>query len=112
MAAKSPMPASRTALPATISGKTHTRLPMGQISLVRQDGYFHSLSDAISNVKQKLDLWQGVIIEPVHHRRATGNSRTVSHPELSLVAFRIKSPLLKSGKLKPAFAFLIPTTFP
>ncbi|WP_187264392.1 hypothetical protein [Pontibacter beigongshangensis] len=79
-------------------------IPMGQIGLVRQDGSPLGLN-AISNIHQKLDVWQGIITSRYEIDGQPVTVETVSHPELALVAFRIKSPLLKSGKLKPAFRF-------
>ncbi|WP_125185400.1 hypothetical protein [Botryobacter ruber] len=79
-------------------------IPMGQISLVRQDGSALTL-DAISQINQTLDVWQGLLISQYNIDGQPVTVETVSHPELSLVAVKIKSPLLRSGKLKAAFRF-------
>ncbi|MGE4586955.1 MAG: hypothetical protein AB7D05_06395 [Mangrovibacterium sp.] len=79
-------------------------IPMGQISLVDENDS-PLTPEMIQDIHQKLDLWEGVIYS---HYRMDGEQvtvETVSHPELHLVAFKIKSDLLKSGRLKPAFRF-------
>ena len=79
-------------------------IPLGQISLVRESGEQLDLS-SIGNIDQKLDLWKGLISSSYTIDGQPVQVETVAHPELNLVAFKIKSPLLKSGKLKPAFRF-------
>ncbi len=79
-------------------------IPMGQISLVRNNGEKLELS-AIANIEQHLDLWKGLVSSTYTVDGEPVQVETVAHPELSLVAFKIKSPLLKSGKIKPAIRF-------
>jgi Trehalose and maltose hydrolases (possible phosphorylases) len=79
-------------------------VPLGQISLVWEDGKPLDLS-MITRINQKLDIWKGVIYSQYEIDGQPVKVETVCHPELSLVAFKIKSPLLKSGKLRPAFRF-------
>lgn len=79
-------------------------IPLGQISLVKDNGQPLALKD-ISNIHQKLDIWKGVITSQYEINGQPVLVETVCHPDKSLVAFKIKSPLLKSGKLKPAFRF-------
>jgi len=76
----------------------------GQISLVDGNNKPLVLS-MIENINQKLDLWKGIIVSHYEIDGQPVTVETVCHPELSLVAFKIKSPLLKSGKLKPAIRF-------
>ena len=79
-------------------------LPMGQISLV--NGSNQSLTPAqIQDITQKLNLWKGLVTSQYKIDDQSVNVETVSHPALSLVAFKIKSELLNSGKLKPFFRF-------
>lgn len=79
-------------------------LPMGQICLI--DGSNHQLTpEMIQDINQKLDLWNGLVTSHYKLNDKEVQVETVSHPELSAVAFNIKSELLKSGKLKPAFRF-------
>jgi len=77
---------------------------LGQISLVGENDMPLDLS-MITQINQKLDIWKGVITSRYEINGQPVTVETVCHPELSLVAFKIKSPLLKSGKLKPAFRF-------
>jgi hypothetical protein len=77
---------------------------MGQISLVTKNGKTLELS-SITHVNQKLDLWQGLLTSTYEVDGKPVVVETVSHPERSLVAFKIKSPLLKSGAIKPAIHF-------
>jgi len=79
-------------------------VPLGQISLVGENDKALEVS-MIQNIHQKLDLWKGLIKSEYEINGQPVIVETVCHPELSLVAFKIKSPLLKSGKLKPVFRF-------
>jgi hypothetical protein len=79
-------------------------VPLGQISLVDGNNKPLILS-TIKNINQKLDLWKGVIVSHYEIDGQPVTVETVCHPELSLIAFKIKSPLLKSGKLKTSFRF-------
>lgn len=79
-------------------------IPMGQIGLV--DGENEALTPSmIFNIDQKLDLWTGLITSEYEIDGEKVIVETVSHPELNLVSFKIKSGLLKLGKLKPSFRF-------
>ena len=77
---------------------------LGQISLVDENNKPLELNK-IKNINQKLDLWKGLIISHYEVDGQPVTVETVCHPRLSLIAFKIKSPLLKSGKLKPAIRF-------
>jgi len=79
-------------------------VPLGQISLSDENGKRLDLS-MITNIYQKLDIWSGIIYSQYEISGQPVSVETVCHPELSLVAFKIKSPLLKTGKLRPAFRF-------
>lgn len=79
-------------------------VPMGQISLVSEKNQ-PLTPEMIKNIDQKLDLWSGVINSQYTIDEEKVTVETVSHPELNVVAFKIKSNLLKTGKLKPAFRF-------
>jgi hypothetical protein len=78
--------------------------PLGQISMVKENGQSIELSD-LSQINQKLDLWTGLLSSNYHMNGTPVSVETVSSPENSTVAFSIKSSLLKEGKLKPAFRF-------
>jgi hypothetical protein len=79
-------------------------VPLGQISLIHGDGKPLEIS-SISHVNQKLDLWKGLITSQYEIDGQPVSVETVSHPDKSMVAFKIKSPLLRAGKLKQAFRF-------
>ncbi|WP_415327664.1 hypothetical protein [Chryseobacterium sp. MMS23-Vi53] len=79
-------------------------VPLGQISLVKENGKPIELSD-LSQINQKLDLWQGLLTSSYQLIGKQTSVETVSSPEKSIVAFNIKSSLLKDGRLKPAFRF-------
>jgi hypothetical protein len=78
--------------------------PLGQISLVKENGKSIELSD-LSQINQKLDLWKGLLSSSYQLNGKQVSVETVSSPKNSTVAFSIKSLLLKEGKLKPAFRF-------
>lgn len=77
---------------------------LGQIGLRKKNGEELQLKE-INNIQQKLNLWSGLVTSKYEVDGQPVLVETVSHPELSLVAFKIKSPLIKSGKLKPNFRF-------
>ncbi|MFC0874982.1 hypothetical protein ACE01N_00220 [Saccharicrinis sp. FJH2] len=77
---------------------------MGQISLVDQDNKALG-PDAIDKINQKLDLWTGLVTSQYTVNGEPVQVETVSDPERSLVAFKLATTLLNSGKLQPAFRF-------
>lgn len=77
---------------------------LGQIGLRKKNGEELQL-DEINHIQQKLNLWTGLVTSRYEIDGQPVVVETVSHPELSLVAFKIKSPLIKSGNLKPCFRF-------
>jgi len=79
-------------------------IALGQISLIGEKDQPLDIA-MIKQINQKLDIWKGVITSNYIIDGQPVTVETVCHPELSLIAFKIKSPLLKSGKLKPAFRF-------
>jgi hypothetical protein len=79
-------------------------IAMGQIRLVKGNGKSLELS-SINHVNQTLDLWQGIITSTYEIDGQPVTVETVSYPERSMVAFKIKSPLLKNGSIKPAIHF-------
>ena len=82
------------------------RLHLGQIGfrLLKSDGSEAKASD-ISQIKQKLDLWSGVI----HSEFTFDNSRvkvwTAAHPEIDALAVEVESELLKTGRLSIRMLF-------
>jgi hypothetical protein len=79
-------------------------LPMGQIGLVDEKNQ-PLTPKMIQDINQKLNLWNGLVTSQYKLNGQQVKVETVSHPELSVVVFKLKSDLLKSGKLKPAFRF-------
>ena len=77
------------------------RLHLGKIgfALTRSDGSAAAPAD-LTDIRQTLDLWNGVITS---HFRLDGEPvdvETLGHPTLDAVAVRVKSPLLASGRVK------------
>lgn len=79
-------------------------VPLGQISLVQGNGQALERS-SLSHINQQLNLWKGAISSAYQLNGKPVSVETVCSPEKSIVAFSIKSTLLKNGKLKPAFRF-------
>ncbi len=77
------------------------RLHLGRIgfALTRADGKMATPSD-LADVRQTLDLWNGVITS---HFRLDGEPvdvETICHPTLDAVGVRVRSPLLAAGRAK------------
>ena len=77
------------------------RLHLGRIgfALTRSDGSAAAPAD-LTDIRQTLDLWNGVITS---HFRLDGEPvdvETLCHPTLDAVAVRVQSPLLASGRVK------------
>jgi hypothetical protein len=79
-------------------------VPLGQISLAQGDGKPLALTD-FANIDQKLDLWKGIIYSHYTLHGVPVWVETMAHSNRSAVAFKIKSALLKAGKLKQVFRF-------
>lgn len=79
-------------------------MPLGQISLVGVNDLPLDTTE-IRNIHQQLNLWEGIIDSKYDIGNQTVDVSTISHPELSSVAVKIKSVLLKEGKLKPCLRF-------
>jgi hypothetical protein len=76
------------------------RLHLGQIGFILKhaDGSPTRTND-LSNVSQRLDLWNGEITSHFQFDGKPVDVETVCDPELDAVAVRVKSPLLKSERL-------------
>ncbi|MBC8096792.1 MAG: hypothetical protein H7Y43_13365, partial [Akkermansiaceae bacterium] len=88
-----------------LRGNPH-RLHLGQIGfiLTKPDGSLAQTND-LTGVKQTLDMWNGVINSRFAFAGETVEVQTICHPERDLIAVRIVSPLLKSGRAKVQFHF-------
>ena len=82
------------------------RLHLGQIGfrLTRADGSAARRAD-LTDIRQTLDLWNGVIVS---HFRLDGQPvdvQTVCHPTLDAIAVRVQSPLVASGRVRIELRF-------
>jgi len=86
------------------------RYSVGQIGLAmtRADGAPARLAD-LQQIRQKLDLWRGLLVSEFQIEGQPVRIETVVHPRLDAVAARVESPLLAAGRLKVFVAFPYPT---
>ena len=82
------------------------RLHLGRIGLelTKADGST-ARPDDLKNCRQVLDLWSGVIESRFEFEGQPVSVQTCCHADLDLIAARIESPLLNTGKLKVLLAF-------
>ncbi len=76
------------------------RLHLGQVGFVftRGDGRAGTTND-LTNMQQALDLWSGVVVSRYQFEGEPVMVETVCHPTRDLLAVRVCSPLVKSGRL-------------
>lgn len=79
------------------------RLDLGRIGFAFDDP--DAGPDALRDTRQTLDLWTGLLSSEFVYDGRPVSVRTVSAPDESLVAFRIRSPLLSGGRLKVVIRF-------
>jgi hypothetical protein len=81
-------------------------VPLAQIALdlVKDDGSALAPGD-VSNPVQTLDLWKGVMQSDYELDGTPVRVLTVCHPELDLVALRVESDLIASGRLRVRIEF-------
>jgi hypothetical protein len=81
-------------------------VPLGQISLeLAQDGGAPLSPADVQHPRQTLDLWTGVIRSDFELAGVPVRVVTACHPGLDLVAVRIESDLIASGRLRVRLAF-------
>ena len=82
------------------------RLHLGRIGfrLTHADGSAAAPSD-ITEVRQTLDLWNGVIVSHFRFDGEPVDVETASHPALDGVGVKVRSPLLGTGRLAIEFRF-------
>jgi len=86
------------------------RLHLGTLGFEMTDPEGNLLSmDAINNIEQKLDLWDGIIYSKFQFNNSPVEVKTVCHPERDMISASIHSTALNSGQLKLAFRFPYPT---
>jgi hypothetical protein len=81
-------------------------LPLGQLAFEadRKDGRALGPED-VRAPRQTLDLWRGVVDSRFRLGGVPVHVTTAAHPDLDLVAVRVESALLASGKLRVRLAF-------
>ncbi len=86
--------------------KNPHRIPMGRIGmkLLKADGSIATYTD-LTAIDQTLDLWTGCITSHFELEGSPVTVETVCHPDRDMIAVRIESSLLKSGKLTPFIHF-------
>jgi len=82
------------------------RLHLGRIGfrLTRADGSAAAPSD-LTEIRQTLDLWNGVIVSHFRFDGEPVDVETVSHPVMDGTGVRIRSPLLGTGRVAIEFRF-------
>lgn len=82
------------------------RLHLGQIGLriLKSDGSAASIDD-LNETVQTLDLWSGSLSSRFQVEGQPATVATICHPTRDLLAIRIESPLLESGRLSVRLAF-------
>lgn len=82
------------------------RLHLGRIGLELLDERGARLGPGdLRNARQRLDLWSGVLSSRFEADGVPVEVETCCHPSLDAVAFRIRSPLIASGRLAVLIAF-------
>jgi len=99
------IPGERTAEINWLRANPH-RLHLGRIGfrLTRADGSRATPSD-LSDIRQSLDLWNGVILSHFRFDSEAVEVETMSHPAMDGVGVRVRSPLLKSGRIAVEITF-------
>ena len=81
-------------------------LPLGQIAFERDGEKGKAIGpDDIRDPHQTLDLWRGVLESGFTLEGQAVRVTTVAHPDLDLVAVRVESALLATGRLRVGIAF-------
>jgi hypothetical protein len=82
------------------------RLDLGRIGLQWQTGTGEEVApEQLNNVEQTLDLWRGIITSRFELEGEEVQVQTSCHPGRDLIAVRISSGLIKTGRLKVVFHF-------
>lgn len=86
------------------------RLQLGSLGfeIIKKDGSKATIND-IENIKQHLDLWNGEIWSTFSVEGVPVRVITEVHQDMDLVAVKVKSDLLKNGRLKVRLRFPFPT---
>lgn len=82
------------------------RLHLGQIGLYLEKSNQHIVKiKDIKEIKQTLDMWEGIITSTYLFEGIPVTVKTVCHPERDLISVAIKSPLIKQQRLAIDFRF-------
>ena len=89
------------------------RMNLGRVGLAfgKTDGNPATIDD-LTETDQFLDIWQGVLRSSFRLEGVPTRVETCVHPELDMLAIRIKSPLLANGRCGVKFAFGYPDPAP
>jgi hypothetical protein len=82
------------------------RISLAQIGfvLLKADGSKASAGD-LKNTRQTLNLWRGILDSTFQLDGENVEVETLCHPDLDMLAVSVKSPLLKSGRLRISVKF-------
>jgi len=82
------------------------RLHLGRIAfeLTRSDGSPATPTD-LTDIRQTLDLWNGIIVSHFRLDGETVDVETICHPSIDAVGVRVASPLLKTGRVRIVVRF-------
>lgn len=78
--------------------------PLGQLAFVHGDGTPLAIEE-ITGIHQTLDLWRGVITSHFQLDGTAVEVVTTCHPDLDLIAVRMKSALFENGRLSVQLGF-------
>ncbi|MCM3900297.1 MAG: hypothetical protein ND866_01170, partial [Pyrinomonadaceae bacterium] len=82
------------------------RLHLGQIGLCRTGSQKREIQVGdLSDIKQELDLWRGVLTSKFRFKGEPVTVRTAVHPHLDLLAVSVESRLIDEGRLAVRFDF-------
>jgi hypothetical protein len=99
------IPGERTPEISWLRANPH-RLHLGRIGfrLTRADGSAATTAD-LTDIRQTLDLWNGVIVSHFRFDGEAVDVETMSHPTLDAVSVRVASPLVKTGRVAVELRF-------
>lgn len=78
-------------------------IPLGQISLIYQGRTL--TPEDLGAIDQRLELWTGAVTSTYTLAGQAVTVETVAHPELSVIAVKLRSPLVRTGDLQVRFHF-------
>ncbi|MGS2741278.1 hypothetical protein [Sinomicrobium sp. M5D2P17] len=90
--------------------KNPHRLQLGNLGfeIYKEDGSMIAVED-VKDIRQELDLWAGEIRSSFTVEGEKVEVRTDAHPEEDIIGLKVKSALIKEGRLKIRLRFPYPT---